>query len=334
MCLYTKWVLNPKYKPTKKNKGIVPTCKDERTRYIPAACGECIECRKAKQREWRVRLLEEIKHDKTGKFVTLTFNEESLSELRKIAKTDEANAVATIAIRRFLERWRKKYKKSVKHWLITELGHKGTERIHLHGILFTEAEEEEIKERWGYGNIHVGYNMGDRCINYIIKYVTKTDNDHKGFKGKILLSAGIGKGYTEGFNAKQNKYKGEKTNETYKLNNGCKTKLPLYYRNKIYTEEEKEKMWIDKMNKNEIYILGRKVSTENENEVKEAIKYAREINEKRGFGTGSGKKLYLTKNNKEKIESEGIISIFEENMKLKIEKYEKRRRAKRKSENI
>lgn len=329
MCLYTKWVLNPKYKATKKNKGIIPECKDERTRYIPAACGECIECRKAKQREWRVRLLEEIRHDKTGKFVTLTFSDESLAELRKIAKTDEANAVVTVAVRRFLERWRKKYKKSVKHWLITELGHKGTERVHLHGILFTEAEEEEIKDRWGYGNIHVGYEMGNRCINYIMKYITKQDNDHKGFKGKILLSAGIGKGYINGYNAKQNKYKGEKTNETYRLNNGCKTKLPLYYRNKIYTEEEKEEMWISKMNKNEIYILGKKVNTENEKEVKEAIKYAREINERRGFGKGEGKKLYLTKNNAEDIGNEAKMAIFEENLKKRREKYEKLRKTKK-----
>ena len=41
------------------------------------------------------------------------------------------DGIATLAVRRFLERWRKKYKKSVKHWFVTELGGKFTERIHL-----------------------------------------------------------------------------------------------------------------------------------------------------------------------------------------------------------
>lgn len=332
MCLYTKWVPNPKYRPNKKNKGIIPECKDIRTKYIPAACGNCIECRKAKQREWRIRLLEEIRHDKTGKFITLTFNEESLAELRKIAKTDEANAIATLAIRRFLERWRKKYKKSVKHWFITELGHKGTERVHLHGIIFTELEKEEIEERWQYGKIDVGYSMGERCINYIMKYVTKVDNDHKGFRGKILLSAGIGKGYEKTFNAKQNRYREGKTKETYKLNNGCETKLPIYYRNKIYTEEEKEKLWIEKLNKNEIYILGRKIKTTNEKEVKEALEYARRISKSMGYGAGEGKKLYLTKNNTKYLEREANENIFDQNMKLKIQKYENNRKNKTKTE--
>ena len=36
-----------------------------------------------------------------------------------------------------------------------------------------------------------------KTINYIMKYITKVDEDHKGFKAVILTSAGIGKQYTE-----------------------------------------------------------------------------------------------------------------------------------------
>ena len=78
---------------------------------------------------------EEIKHDRTGKFITLTFSNEELDKLIQETGIQESNAVATIAVRRFLERWRKKYKKSVKHFLITELGHNGTERIHIYSNL-------------------------------------------------------------------------------------------------------------------------------------------------------------------------------------------------------
>ena len=97
-----------------------------------------------------------------------------------------------MAVRRFLERWRKKYKKSVKHWLVTELGHQGTERIHLHGIIFTKETSETIQNIWKYGNIWVGTFVNTKTINYIIKYITKIDEDHKGFKSIILSSAGIG----------------------------------------------------------------------------------------------------------------------------------------------
>lgn len=193
MCLYTTYILNPKYKPNKKNGGKPPVLKDERVKWIPVGCGNCIECRKKKQREWKVRIQEECRHDKTGQFVTMTFSEEALEKAQIQANSIEANEVATKAIRMFLERWRKKYKKSVKHWLIVELGHVNTERIHIHGILWTEKTREEIEERWQNGNVIVGYSMGDRCINYVVKYVTKQDKDHPGFIGKIHVSPGLGK---------------------------------------------------------------------------------------------------------------------------------------------
>jgi hypothetical protein len=138
MCLYPKLVDNPKYKANKKNGGVIPPIHDKRVLLVPVGCGKCIECRKQKKREWQVRLLEDIKTNKNGKFVTLTFDRESLEKLQDDVgyisdNYVQNNAVATLGVRRFLERWRKKYKKSVRHWLVTELGHTGTERIHLHG---------------------------------------------------------------------------------------------------------------------------------------------------------------------------------------------------------
>lgn len=320
MCLYTKMVRNPKYLPNKKNKGNPPECTDERVRYIPVSCGNCIECRKKKQREWRVRMQEEIKHDKTGKFITLTFSEEALKKAEKQAGTTEANAVATKAIRMFLERWRKKYKKSVKHWLITELGHNNTERLHLHGIIFTDKTKEEIKERWGNGEIYVGYEMGSKCINYVMKYILKVDKDHPGFIGKILVSKGIGKGYIGSYNASKNTTK----NETYILNNGCRIGLPQYYRNKIYTEKEKEQMWIEKIEKEELYVLGHKIrniNTTGKQELSRAINYARIQSKKLGYGGGEEKKQYMTKKGKIYFEKSKKDITFEKF----FEKAEKRK---------
>ena len=83
MCLYPKLIINPKYKGSKKNNYCPPELKDERVKYVPIGCGNCMECRKKKQNEWKVRMLEEIKRQETCKFVTLTFNDESYIKLRK-----------------------------------------------------------------------------------------------------------------------------------------------------------------------------------------------------------------------------------------------------------
>ena len=102
------------YRPNKKNNYNPPICKDDRVLYVPVGCGNCIECRNQKKREWQTRMNEEIKHDNTGQFITLTFSNEELEKLTEETGIKESNAVATLAVRRFLERWRKKYKKKRK----------------------------------------------------------------------------------------------------------------------------------------------------------------------------------------------------------------------------
>ena len=235
MCLYPKLIYNKKYTANKKNGGVIPPVSDERTRYVPVGCGKCIECMNQKKREWQVRLLEEIKHDKTGKFITLTFTEGNLIKLENETGNNpnnyiRYNAVATLAVRRFLERWRKKYKKSVKHWLITELGQNETERIHLHGIIFTDEKNETIEQIWKYGQIWVGNYVNEKTINYIIKYVSKIDLKHREYKPKILTSSGIGKEYVGTHNYKMSQYRGDETREYYTTKTGHKIALPIYYR--------------------------------------------------------------------------------------------------------
>ena len=122
MCLYPKIIKNKKYTINKKNGGNIPSVLDDRVKYVAIGCGKCMECKKQKAREWKVRLNEEIKCNK-GLFVTLTFSEYGMEYIKKKTKEEKGlnineNDIATKAVRMFLERWRKKYKKSVKHWLI------------------------------------------------------------------------------------------------------------------------------------------------------------------------------------------------------------------------
>lgn len=292
MCLYPKLIKNKKYSANEKNKGNIPPIKDIRTTYVPVGCGRCIECLTQKARSWKIRLYEEIKEHKNGKFVTLTFTEQSLFEIGKKVTGkdiyDKDNNIATYAVRHFLENWRYKYKKSPRHWLITELGQTNTERIHLHGIIFTN-KVEEIKKLWRYGNVWIGQYVNQKTINYITKYLTKTDLKHKEYRPKVLTSKGIGSYYIiRNENSKRNKYNKEKTRDYYLTETGHKVALPTYYRNKIYTDDEKEILWLNKIDKGDIYVMGEKVNLntkEGEEEYNDLLKYYQKKNEQLGYGT-------------------------------------------------
>lgn len=292
MCLYPKLVINKKYTVTKKNNGNVPELTDPRIAYIPVPCGRCIECMRKKKREWQVRLLEEIKVNKEAIFVTLTFSEESLEKLGKEIQTENEyiknNEIATLAVRRFLERYRKKYKKSIRHWLITELGQTKTERIHLHGILFKKIEKEELDKMWQYGMTWIGTYVNERTVNYIVKYVNKQDQIHKNYMPKILCSAGIGSNYLKTYNATKNKFnENGKTREYYVTRQGYKLNLPSYYRKKIYSDEEREKLWIRRLDEGVRWIMGEKLDAYDEEQIKQTLEYYRRINKELGYNDDS-----------------------------------------------
>ena len=61
--LISKINIKPKIPTKQKNGGTPPKCPDERLRYVTAACGDCYECRKQKQRQWIVRMSEENRYE-------------------------------------------------------------------------------------------------------------------------------------------------------------------------------------------------------------------------------------------------------------------------------
>lgn len=272
-----------------------------------------MECRKKKAREWQIRLQEDIKYNTGAKFITLTFSNEKIKELhQKIMQQDPNNwgmkgyeldnKIATYAMRKFNERYRKHYKKALRHWTVTELGHNGTENIHLHGIIWPTGINKkgeqctmEIIEKlwengwvWKYKNVghHKVNYVNNRTVNYIVKYVSKRDELHQHYKSIILTSPGIGKQYTTTLNAEKNKYKGKETRQYYKTDTGHKISLPKYWRNKIYTDEQREQLWMNELDKQTIYICGEKVSTKYGMETTfELRSYYRKKNRRLGYGS-------------------------------------------------
>lgn len=316
MCLYPKLIKNKKYLPNKNNNGTPPELKDPRTKYVPIGCGKCFECLKQKSRNWQVRLHEELRSsdmENNSLFVTLSFSDKSLIELekyiinndiktkKKLAKKLKKqfnekkytpisgyyldNKIAKTAIRLFLERWRSQYKKSVKHWFVTELGQNNTERLHLHGFLWTNKNLKTIEKIWKYGNVFIGDFVNEISINYMIKYVNKIDPKHKYYTPIILTSPGIGKGYLDRHDSTLNKFKNDKTNEMYKTRGGTKLPLPIYYRNKLYTDEQKEQLWLNLLDKNTRYVNGIKTDvSESEEDYNGLLIRNQRLNKQLGYG--------------------------------------------------
>ena len=65
----------------------------------------------------------------------------------------------------------------------------------MHGIVWGIGTDQLIKEKWNYGITYTGNFVNEKTINYITKYMTKIDEDHPKFVGKVLCSRGIGAGY-------------------------------------------------------------------------------------------------------------------------------------------
>lgn len=283
MCLYTKYILNPKYLPNKENGYNPPACTDERLRYVPASCGACIECRKEKKRSWCIRLNEELKNAKDpATFVTLTFNDKSLKEIKEKLgikenpNYEEQNIISYYALRHYMELLRKYNNgKYPRYWFITELG-EDFERIHMHGIMWGNPK---LLKYWKYGYWYKGDYVNEKTINYITKYMLKIPEKNPEFIGKVMCSKGIGSGYWKSRNAKRNIYVRNNTNENYKMPNGAELPLPQYYRNYIYSSEEKEALWIEKQERGYRYIGGEKVFLDNEEEWENLTKYYQGVNE-------------------------------------------------------
>jgi len=292
MCLFPRQYQNKRYTATMKNGGVIPPVNNLKLMTVSIPCGNCIECKKQRYNEWRIRIIEEFKTDPTAQFVTLTMNTESLRELVNDIHDKRPNtygykldnAVATIATRRFLERWRKKTGKSVKHWLVTELGQENTEHLHLHGFIWTQ-DKEMIETTWKYGFVWIGKYVSAKTASYVTKYLLKTDHLHPHYKPIILTTPGIGKGYIHTRRAGNNRWKGKETFDQYIAPNGQRSALPKYYREKLYTEAQREQIWEGKLESGKRYILGEEVSQgDTDPGYLSAIAIARRKNYRLGYG--------------------------------------------------
>lgn len=201
--------------------------------FLVVPCGQCPECRSQRIDSWKFRLMEEEKQHFNCSFVTLTYSNE------KIRRTE--NGFLTLVkkdYQDFMKRLRKNTgRKTIKYYAVGEYGSK-TMRPHYHAIMY-DATKDEIVKAWTLGDVHIGQVTED-SIAYTAKYMQKA--------GKIpmfasddrvpefsLMSKHLGKSY---LTPQVVKYHRQGIHYITKKG-GYKQSLPRYYREKIFTEEER-----------------------------------------------------------------------------------------------
>lgn len=192
--------------------------------WVP--CGRCVQCRRRRASDWRLRLLHEFKYGNhtNAVFVTLTIDDEHYKGVY--------DTPINKYVRSFFENYRNVYRKRgerhgkiPKHFFITELGSKRG-RLHLHGIIFDSEifdgshpkivahdrhgrpitrsmliMRDRLRSLWPYGKeVFAGSRCDLTTASYIMKYMMKPDDNSYKFTPdglvyypRIFCSPGLGK---------------------------------------------------------------------------------------------------------------------------------------------
>lgn len=124
-------------------------------------CGKCFQCRRERQQDWTIKLINEAKYHKESCFITLTFSNQILND--RNSKAYEYGATpnfifniqnSKIYFQKFIKRLRKKFKeKRITYYHVGEYGekfHRPHHHVLLFGINFHEDRKEAEKSKSGY----------------------------------------------------------------------------------------------------------------------------------------------------------------------------------------
>lgn len=220
-----------------------PVTKDPRIR-ITVPCGKCMACLANRRSEWVTRLEQEKKDSNSSHFLTLTYATNPTTEegIPTLSKRD---------VQLFMKRLRKALKgQKIKYYLVGEYGSK-TLRPHYHALVFGLPYDGDkllklIMESWQNGFVQVG-TVTSKSISYTLKYMMQPVEERKRTYGYVqlpfaLMSKGLGSRYI----SNHEKWHKKDVNRNYVVKEGgAKSRLPRYYREKIYSKYE-----LDKQRKN------------------------------------------------------------------------------------
>ncbi|WNK13243.1 MAG: replication initiator protein [Microvirus sp.] len=205
-------------------------------------CGKCPHCISRKVSAWSFRLMQETKYSTTAYFITLTYDEKNL----RYKDLTTRPTLFKRDIQLFIKRLRKTHTdpRPIKYYAVGEYGEK-TWRPHYHIIIFNAAMQK-IQPAWNLGQIHYG-TVTEASVGYTLKYITKQKPTKYALRNRnqqfTLQSKGLGKEYlTKGM---VSWHKKEIPTRAYcNLTDGKKITMPRYYKEKIYTPEDRKAIQI------------------------------------------------------------------------------------------
>lgn len=220
-----------------------------RTRSVP--CGECHKCLGMRRNAWSFRLFYEMKIASTASFVTLTygvnkeegFGEEPPTSFNGIYTLDKGH------LQKFLKRLRKQNNGKLRYYAVGEYGTNNL-RPHYHLILFNldralqQRSFRVAKAIWKKGNVDIAA-CNIATINYVVGYLMKgrwrpqTDDDDR-LPEYAAQSKKLGSNYLtdEMYN-----YHLDRMETSVDHPSGFKIPLPRYYRDQIFSKEEKAELY-------------------------------------------------------------------------------------------
>lgn len=224
-CLQSLRIPNPKYRTS-----LIPFLQVYDDAFIWVPCGKCFNCRKTRASNWRSRLIHEIslgKH-KRAHFVTFTISPEHYA----FCSNNPSRC-----IRLFLERYRKRYGKSLRHWFVTELG-ENSGRFHFHGIIFDYPDSfKQLHHLWSYGHIWVGSRCNEATASYIVKYITKPSEWDEDFVSQVFCSPGIGRCYA--LRPDSLRFHNSTSEGVFYLRfSSCRASIPRYYLPYLFSRDQ------------------------------------------------------------------------------------------------
>lgn len=145
-------------------------------------CGQCINCKLERSRQWAVRCLHEAKMHDSNCFITLTYDDVNIPEYHRLCIRD---------FQLFLKRLRKKFGNGIRYFHCGEYGEKDG-RPHYHACLFgfdfpdrkywktTKSgsklyRSDLLESLWKYGYSSVG-DVTFESAAYVARYICKKVN--------------------------------------------------------------------------------------------------------------------------------------------------------------
>ena len=205
--------------------------------YHTLPCGKCPPCLQRRSSGWVFRMQQEEKISISSKFITLTYTDCNLPQ--KLNK--ETGEIFTTLKKKDFQDYMKRLRKhkenkdiKVKYYACGEYG-TNIERPHYHAIVFNSSDNA-IAESWHKGHLQI-LPATSGAMAYVTKYINKFKKKYVTKQNEFsLMSKGLGQNYLDKQTVKFHK---ADLKRACVMDGNKAVAMPRYYRNKIYTTEER-----------------------------------------------------------------------------------------------